>query len=197
MTARSSASGRMNSSAMQKIFTFSQKADRISGNVLFASLQSKNCCWISGQPGALTIAKPRPVKMTTVLTSAMTTPRRPSPRPRPLIEALLQDGSAGDLREPLRLQALQRPVRLQLRERLVDARGQRIALLQHHAEVLAGLRGQLAEDLPVRHLDRGDVERGRQVDDDRVDLLALEREHRLIVRVVDLRLRRRLDHVDD
>jgi hypothetical protein len=62
---------------MQKSFTFSQKASRTSGNVDLNSSQSKNWALTSGQPGALTIAKPSAEKTTTVLTTAMTTPRRP------------------------------------------------------------------------------------------------------------------------
>jgi hypothetical protein len=67
---------------MQKIFTFRRKALAISGNVLANSWPSKNWRWISGQPGALTTAKPSPVKTTAVLTRAMTTPRRLSLRLR-------------------------------------------------------------------------------------------------------------------
>ena len=52
-------------------------------------------------------------------------------------------------------------------------------------------------DLAVRHLHRRDVERGRQVDDEPVDLAVLERLHRGVVRVVDLGRRARLDQVDD
>jgi hypothetical protein len=74
----------MKTSEMQKIFTFSRKAEAISGNVLVNSWRSKNWLRIWSQPGALTIAKPRPVKTTAVLTRAMTTPRRPSLRPRPV-----------------------------------------------------------------------------------------------------------------
>src|SRR3954463_16131162 len=65
---------------MQKIFTFSQNASRMSGNVDRNSDQSKNVALTSSQPGELTIAKPIAVKTTTVLTREMTTPRRPSPR---------------------------------------------------------------------------------------------------------------------
>ena len=44
---------------------------------------------------------------------------------------------------------------------------------------------ELAEDLAVRHLHGRDVERGRQVDDEAVDLLVLQREHRAGVRRED------------
>ena len=54
----------MNTSAMQKIFTFSQNASRISGNVDLNSSQSKNARLDLVQPGALTIAKPSAVKTT-------------------------------------------------------------------------------------------------------------------------------------
>ena len=62
---------------------------------------------------------------------------------------------------------------------LFDAGGERVALREDHAEVLAaGRRRELAEDLRVRHLRGRDVERGRQVDDEAVDLLVLQRLHR-------------------
>ena len=73
---------------------------------------------------------------------------------------------------------------------LLTQRGERVALLQHEAEaLLRARRGELADDLAVRHLHGGDVERRRQVDDEPVDLPALQRLHGRVVRVVDERLR--------
>jgi hypothetical protein len=68
----------MQASAIQKIFTFSQKAERISGKVDRNSCQLKNWSWISDQPGDLTIAKARTANATSVLTIAARTARRPS-----------------------------------------------------------------------------------------------------------------------
>ena len=56
---------------------------------------------------------------------------------------------------------------------------------------------QLADDHAVVELGGGDVERGRQVDHDAVDLAVLQRLHRQVVGVVDPRLGRRLDLVGD
>src|SRR5438445_8640658 len=61
-TATPSASTRISASEMQKISTFRRNADAIPGNVLVNSCPSKNWVLIASQPGALTIAKPRPVK---------------------------------------------------------------------------------------------------------------------------------------
>ena len=153
------------------------------------------------------IATASNVKKTTVLATAMTTPRRPSPpditlprilEPRFSFSVLLQDGRAADLRQPLVLDLRQRPVGLQLRQRLVDTAHERVPLLEDHAEVLAGrARRELAENLAVRHLRRRDVERRRQVDDERVRLAVLQRGDRGIVGVVDGGLLRGLDVVLD
>src|SRR5919204_5425110 len=164
-TARPSAIGRISASAMQKIFTLSRKAEAMPGKVLANSWPSKKACWISGHPGALTIAKPSPVKTAPVLASAIRTARRPSPSRR---KALPEDWDADHLREPGLVDLPQRPVRLHRGQRLVDAGDERVALLEHHAEVLARLAGELAQDLRVRDLDGGDVEGRRQVDHDAV-----------------------------
>ena len=67
---------------------------------------------------------------------------------------------------------------------------------KHEAEVLtARLCGELPEHLGVRHLDGRDVERGRQVDHEPVDLLVLESLDRAGVRREDRGLLRGLDLV--
>ena len=89
-----------------------------------------------------------------------------------------------------------RPSAWSARDRLVDARGQRAVLGQDQAEVLLRRRSsarELADDDAVLDLDGGDEERRRQVDDEAVDLLVLERLDRRVVRVVDARLLGRLD----
>ena len=73
------------------------------------------------------------------------------------------------------------------------------ALLEEHPELLllAGLRLELADDRALRDLHGGDVERRRQVGEDRVDLAVEQRLLGLVGVVEDQRLRRRLDHVGD
>src|SRR5262245_32845940 len=86
-----------------------------------------------------------------------------------LVSVSAEDGRAADLGQPLLLDALELARLLEARERLVHAADERVALLEDHAEVLAaGLRRELAEDLPLGNLDGGDVERRRQVDDEAV-----------------------------
>ena len=58
-------------------------------------------------------------------------------------------------------------------------------------------RRELADRGRLGHLHRGQEERGRDVDDDRVDLLVLERADDVVGGVEDLRLVARLDHVVD
>src|SRR5581483_4108129 len=203
-TATTSANARISGSLMPKIFTFSRNAFAISGKPSRKWFQLKNWPRTSFQPGACTTAKPSAVKTIAVLTSAIERPSlRPSsrgraPRAGGALSSLLEDGHADDLREPRRLDLPQRAVRLQRRERAVHAADERTALLEDHPEVLRVLARcrQLAEDRRIRHLHRGHVEGGRQVDDEAVDQLALQREHGLVVRRVD-GLRLRLDHADD
>src|SRR5580765_8142474 len=205
MTGSASASGRMNASEIKKIFTFSRNARAISGIDALNSCQLKNVCLTSGHPGACVIARTSTVKKTMVLSTAIVTPRRPSPpavtlprifEPRVAFRRLFQHGRVS--LEPLGLQALQRAVGAELRQRVVDAADERVALLEDHAEVL-GRRGrrELALNLPVRDLDRRHVESGRQVDDEAVDLFVLQRRDGSVVRVEHRRLLGRLDVVDD
>src|SRR2546423_9626240 len=202
-TASSSAKTRMNTSAMEKIFTFNRNAREISGSELLNCPQSKKVRRTSCQPGACVIASASSVKTATVLRIAIEIARRPSPpditlprilEPRFSFSALLQDGRAADLREPLVLDLGQRPVRLQLRDRLVDATHERVPLLEDHAEVLTGRAGrELAHDHAVRHLRGRDIEGGRQIDDECVGLTVLQRGDGGVVGVEDGGLLRRLD----
>ena len=64
---------------MQKIFTLSLKAWAIPPKESRNWLQLKNVLFTSGQPGDCVITTARTVKNTTVLRSAIATPRRPSP----------------------------------------------------------------------------------------------------------------------
>ena len=90
------------------------------------------------------------------------------------------------------------PVRFMFASALLTQATSGLPLLEDHPEaLLAPRRRELADDLAVRHLHRRDVERGRQVDDEAVDLAVLERRDRRVVRVVDRDGRRGLDGVDD
>src|SRR6476659_5724900 len=155
-----SASGRMNASEIKKIFTFSRNARAISGIDALNSCQLKNVCLTSGHPGACVIARASTVKKTMVLSTAIVTPRRPSPpavtlprifEPRFSFRRLFQHGRVS--LEPLGLQALQRAVGAELRQRVVDAADERVALLEDHAEMLRRPgRRELAQDRAVRDL---------------------------------------------
>src|SRR5262245_26887963 len=89
---------------------------------------------------------------------------------------------------------------LERRDGRVDAARESTALLEQDAVVL-GVRargsGELADDHGVVDLGRRHVERCRQVDDEAVDLLGLQRRDRVVVRVVDHRRRGRGDDVVD
>src|SRR6266540_2690065 len=184
-TAMSRATTRISTSAMQKILMFTRNACAISGNDSRKIWPLKNWRLTSGQPGELTIAATTIATNTTVLAI----------KPR----ALLQDRDAGLRGKPLALDLREGAVRLERGDRLVHARRQRAALLQHEPEVLlAADRRELADDEAVRHLlGTGDVERRRQVDDDPVDLLRLQAGIDVVGGVVDRRLLARLDVLRD
>src|SRR6476659_5384800 len=90
--------------------------------------------------------------------------------------SLVEDGRVRLVGKPGRLDLIQRAVRLERRDRLVDARGQRAALGEDETEVTAAACGgrELADDGAVRDLHGRHVEGRRQVDDDAVDLMRLE-----------------------
>ena len=139
-----SAKTRMNASASRKIFTFSRNGSRMSGNDSRNSGQSKNALCTSSQPGELTTASASAPKTTIVLAARSRGCGR-----RPALRGCGSRGSAsssdGGAPSPRRATAagfrFERPVVLQRRERLVDAVAERVALLEHHPEVLlAALR---------------------------------------------------------
>ena len=68
-----------------------------------------------------------------------------------------------------------------------DALCERAAFRENHPELLLRALGggELADDLAALELRGGDEEGSRQVDDDPVDLLRLERRDGVVVRVVD------------
>src|SRR3990170_7888655 len=150
----------MNTSAIRNAWTLIRNRRRISGNDSRNTSMLKKDRLTSGHPGELTTTRITAVKNTTVLTKAMTTPRRPStPPPRirerlspgsgigcgadpggvprsELTRGLLEDRGVGLVRQPLLLDRGERPVGLQLVEDLVDALDQRVPLREDHPEVL-------------------------------------------------------------
>src|SRR5918994_4904816 len=130
-----------------------------------------------------------PTSTTAVETSARVTARPAPPPPRIFelrLSALLEHGCAGDLGEPDLLDSSEHARPLHVRERVVDAGDQGVALLEDHPEALPRARArELTDDLAVRYLHRRHVERGRKVDDEAVDLAVLQRGHGGVVRVVD------------
>src|SRR6185436_5089177 len=97
-TASASAHTRMNTSAMQKYTMLRRNAQTMSGNDLRNSSPLKNSCFTAGQLGDDVTAQTISPATTTVLTTAMTTPRAPSARRGPRI---LDDGSpSGSLGSP-------------------------------------------------------------------------------------------------
>src|SRR6476659_2738498 len=200
-----SASGRMNASEIKKIFTFSRNARAISGMEALNSCQLKKVCLTSGYPGACVIARASTVKKTTVLSTAIVAPRRPSPpavalprifEPRFAFRRLFQHGRVS--LEPLGLEARQRAVGAELRQRVIHAADERVALLEDHAEMLwSPDRRELAENLAVRYLHRRHIESGREIDDQAVALLVRQGRDGSVVRVEHRRLLGRLDVVDD
>src|SRR3954468_5667944 len=207
MTASASASTRMNASEIKKIFTFSRNARAISGIDALNSCQLKNVRLTSGHPGACVIARASTVKKTMVLSTAMVAPRRPSPpavtlprifEPRVAFRRLFQHGRAAGLGDPLLLEALKRAVALQFREGLVDAAYERVPLVENEAEMLLGPTArESAHDQRIRHLHGCDVKGRREIDDETIDLLVLDRRNRCSIRVEHSRLLGRLDLADD
>src|SRR5436189_2961139 len=126
-------------------------------------LQSRKYALKAPQPGERVTRMTTTATNTVVEARAMATVRASfetwtvaPPRIRELrlsFRGLLQDGRAGRLREPDALEVLDRSVRPQAVDCLVDAGGQRVALLEDEPEVLLrAARGELADHLAVRHL---------------------------------------------
>src|SRR5689334_11585012 len=197
----------MSTSATVNIFTFKRNARATSGKTSRPSLTLKNDCFTVDQPGEFTIASPRSTATTTVLTRAMETLAAGPPPWRirdrrswtGSRDTLLKDWGLRLFREPGRLDLVERPVGLQPGERLVDARGQLAALREDEPELAAPARRgrELADDRAVRDLHRRHVEGGRQVDNDAVDLVGLERVDGIVQMLVRAWLRPRLDGVRD
>src|SRR5919197_4172021 len=141
--------------------------------------QSKKYALKRSQPGEFVATSTTTTTNATVDARAIATvrpsPERTAAPPRILerrspFRELLQNRRAGRLCKPDALEVLDRLVRPEARNRLVDARDERVPLLQHEPEaLLRGAARELTDDGPVRHLHGGHVERRRQVDDEAVD----------------------------
>ena len=186
----------------QKIFTSSQKPRRMSGNESFSELHEKNVSLTVGQPLLVTMAVTSAPEDDHGGDAWRSSGRAGAPALRRLARgapvdgdrrgAQLQLGGRGAA-HPLVLQALELAAGAQLGQRLVDARRELGALLQQQPPLVAAGRLELPDDLRVGDLGRGQVIGRRQVDDDRVDALDLQRPHRVVGVVEGLRRLRRLD----
>ena len=98
-------------------------------------------------------------------------------RPGALTVTHCRTGTSTSSGEPLLLELVEGAVRVSAASASLTQRHQRVALLEEHPELLllAGLRLELADDHAVLDLAGGDVERGRQVRDDAVDLVVEQR----------------------
>ena len=156
---------------MQKILTFSQNASRIPGNDARNSSQLKNCALDLGPARRVDDREAEAAKTTTVLTTAMR--RRGDPRlaGASLKRSYFRTGAPTTLDSQVVWICFRVPFAFSCASAPFTQAASGLPFADH-AEVLAArLRRQLAEDLAVRHLHRSDVEGGRQVDDERVDLL--------------------------
>src|SRR5262245_43893484 len=188
------ANTRMNTSATRKMRTFRRKARAMSGKDSRKTVGSKNPCLTSSHPAELTTTRTMTAMKSAVETRAMPTLLPPPPfvrlprifEPRFSFSGALLQVRRSSPRQVRPLETLDCPVRPQAVERPVHAPDERVALLEHHAEVLAhaALR-QLPDDRPVVQLCSHYVEGRREIDDDAVDLARLERGDRVVVRVVD------------
>src|SRR5690349_21072595 len=194
-------------STITNSFTSSQNARRIPGKLAVNWSHEKKVCWTSSQPGLVRMSAASPPSTTTLETAAITVPRRacrrraasratrrsagvltgPAVAPLPLLELgrLGPDPLVGDLLELAG--ALQRV------DRVGDAGGQRGALLEHGAPVVGALGAELADDLGSLDLGVAEVDDGREVRHDRVDLAVLQRADDVGGRVVHPRLLARRD----
>src|SRR4051812_18046992 len=196
-------------STATKIFTSSQKPLSTAGNDVLNASGSKNVARTLSQPGLVTSNAASPPTTTTVDPAAIASPRRARRRSAAARTArrssgatavtvgLLQHRRAGGGAHEALLERLELPAFAQVVDRLAHALRQRRALLLQRAPLVAARRAELADDLRARHLRGGEEERGRQIDDDRVDLLLLQGGDDVVRVVEDLRLRAGLDDLLD
>ncbi len=186
---------------MQKIFTFSLNAVAISGSEARNTSQLKNVCLTSCQPGEFV--------MTTASDDDEDDRARERDRRRCGDRRLLRAtrASAFELRGATSGPARRSPSPATCSGSSPACRSPSAsssAPFTHAASELPfwktipkcsppGGARELAEDQAVRHLDGSDVEGRRQVDDEAVDLLVLQRLDGGVVRVEHRRLLRGLD----
>src|SRR3954451_12352866 len=196
-------------STVTKIVTSSQKPLSTAGNDVLNASGSKNVARTLSQPGLVTSNAASPPTTTTADPAAIASPRRARRRSAAARTArrssgatavtvgLLQHRRAGGGAHEALLERLELAAFAEVADRLAHALRQRRALLQQRRPLVAARRAELADDLRARHLRRREEERGREVDDDRVDLLLLERGDDVVRVVEDLRLRAGLDDLLD
>ena len=205
ITASTRAKTRISTSEMQKIFTFSLNAWAIPPK------ESRN--WSQSEERALHLRPAgrlrdhdgeRPRRRRPCSRARSATPRRPSPARQPprtfeLRAFYFRTGAPVAFASHCCWIFWSCAAALHRCERPVDAR--RRAGCPSRRPCRSARRRptgrELPEDLRVRHLDRRDVERGRQVDDEPVDLPVLQRLDRRGVLREDRRLLRRLDRARD
>ncbi len=179
----------------------------MSGKVSLNSVQLKNVSRNAGQPGLVRISAARPPMTTTVETAAIANPRRSRAR-----RAAARSARRSELPAPLSvLGATRAPAPwsacrssscwifsswpLDLSSSIAaDTQSVSDEFLASSAPHLSPPgAGNGADDLAVGHLHRGQVEGGRHIDHDRVDLALLERLDDVVGVLEDARLRRRVD----
>ena len=193
-----SANTKMHGIAHRKILTSSQNACTRSGNVSRKTGPLKNDRRTRSHPGAIGTSTTTAATTIAVLVAAMAAERRSlaarvclatggppvrgdvvhsSVSRRDLASAGLDDRRHTLRDEPLVRDALQLTGTRQRGECGVGAVDERVVLLEHQPEIVGGaarLGGELTDDTAALDLDGGDEQRGRQVDDDGVDLVGLE-----------------------
>ena len=107
------------------------------------------------------------------------------------------DRRVGLVSQPGLDEAVEGAVALEGGDGLVHAADERIVEVEQQAELVTGGGRELADDRSALDLDGGNVEGGREVDDDRVDLLGLESSLGAGVVLVDEGLGIRLDDLVD
>ena len=214
MTASRRPKTRISTSARQKSLTFTRNASATFGNDSRNRSPLKKNRRTSSQPGELTTTTATTATKTMVLTTAIVDAARVArhaaedPGARPPGSASARAGWLGD--------SYSRTGALALSDshscwRLSSVPSSRSVPSASFTQSVSGLSlartrpkyscvadgRELADDLAVRHLDGGDEERRRKVDDDAVDLLRLEAGDGIVQRVVGRRLLARLHVLDD
>src|SRR5436190_17500223 len=180
-------------SITQNILMSSQKAFATSGNESLNALHEKKVSRTSGHPGLVTASATSPPMTISEDAAAMAWPLRARRRfaasrsaRRPTVASLavtcemlatpaaaetsVQDGRLRGLAHPAILDLAEFARRAQPIDRVRDASGQGRASVEQCAPLVAAGGRELPHDRRARNLCRGQIERGWQVDHDRVDL---------------------------